>query len=259
MATEVLDPTGADGTSATGVPDPPPPYLAPPGAALNPTGRVPTDAVPPIIFVLTPAQAVADLYDYSKAKDAKIYKTATDSLNTKHNGTIATLCPMLDELLMCAKDYSWNSLIMIKDNDGKMCNVILQNRALTMENVLASTATYLGMQSRAAQDNYLMVQCILNSLDAEGSKTLRSSQYSYTHNGEPSAALLVKVLLLDCEMETASTNFFVRAQLGELEQYMVNIDYNVVEFNKYVSELLRKLRQGGRKLKMTCSSSICTS
>ena len=99
-----------------------------------------------------------------------------------------------------------------------------------------------------AQDNYHMVQCILNSLDTEGSKGLRSSQYSYTRsNGEPSAALLVKVLLLDCEVETASTNFYVRAQLGDLDQYMVAIDYNVVEFNTYVAELLRKLRQGGEE------------
>jgi hypothetical protein len=130
---------------------------------------------------------------------------------------------------------------MIKDNEGRTCNVILQKRALTMENVISSTADYLGKQTRKAQDNYLMVQCILNSLDTEGSKALRSSQYSYNHNGEPSAALLIKVLLLDCEVETASTNFFVRAQLGELEQFMVNIDYNVIEFNKHVSELLRKL------------------
>ena len=116
--TSVIDPTSAVGTAA--IPDPPPPYANPPVAALNPEGRVPT-AVPPIVFALTPAQAVADLYDYSKAKDAKIYKTATDSLNTKHNGTIATLRPMLDELLMRAKDYNWNSLIMIKDNEAKMC------------------------------------------------------------------------------------------------------------------------------------------
>ncbi|KAI2494580.1 hypothetical protein MHU86_19950 [Fragilaria crotonensis] len=242
--TSVIDPTGAVGTAA--IQDPPPPYANPPVAALNPEGRV-TATASPIIFALTPAQAVADLYDYSKAKDAKIYKTATDSLNTKHDGTITTLRPMLDELLMRAKDYNWNSLIMIKDNEGKMCNIILQNRALTMENVMASTISYLGTQSRMAQDNYLMVQCILNSLDTEGSKALRSSQYSYNHNGEPSAALLIKVLLLDCEVETASTNFFVRAQLGELEQFMVTIDYNVVEFNKHVSELLRKLRQGGEE------------
>jgi hypothetical protein len=139
---------------------------------------------------------------------------------------------MLEELLMRAKDYKWNSLIMIKDNKGKMCNVILQNRALTMENVIASTTTYLGHQSRMARDNYLMVQCILNSLDTEGSKALRSLQYSYNHNGEPSAALLIKVLLLDCELEKASTNFYVRAQLGKLEHFMVGSDYNVVEFNK---------------------------
>jgi hypothetical protein len=92
---------------------------------------------------------------------------------------------MLDELLTRGKAYNWGSLVMIKDNDGKLCNVIHQNRALTMENVIASTTDCLGVQSRKAQDNYLMVQCILNSLDSEGSKALRSSQYSYLHEGNP--------------------------------------------------------------------------
>jgi hypothetical protein len=213
------------------------------------TGPTAGAAVPGRVvdFALTPAQAVRDLYDYNTTKDAKIYKMATDPLLTKHDGTIATLRPMLDQLLMRVKDFSWDTLVSIEDDDKKAFNVILQNRALTMNNVANSARTYLGTQTRTAQDNYLMVQCILNSLDADGAKALRNSQYSYVQNGEPCAALLVKVLLLDCEVETASTNFFVRAQLGDLEQHMVSIDYDVIVFNKHVSELLRKLRQGGEE------------
>ena len=154
---------------------------------------------------------------------------------------------MLDELLLRVKDFNWTSLVNILDDEGKQCNIILQNRALSIENVIAAATPYLGTHTRMAQDNYMMVQCILNSLDADGAKALRSSQYPYTHGTEPCAAPLIKVLLLDCEVETASTNFYVQAQLGDLEQFMVSIEYDVIAFNKHVSELVRKLRQGGEE------------
>ena len=144
--TSVIDPPiGAVGTGAAEIP---PPSYIPAAAAYPPAGTAAPPAAP-IVFALTPAQAVTDLYNYSKAKDAKIYKTATDSLTTKHDGTITTLRPMLDELLMRIKDYNWSSLIVIMDDDGKKCNLIVQNRALTMENVIASTAT---LPRRAVQN-----------------------------------------------------------------------------------------------------------
>jgi hypothetical protein len=233
---------------------PPPPAGAPPSAAAAAATAAAAvtaaaAAVPaePFVFALTPAQAVRDLYNFTTTKDAKIYKMATDPLTTKHNGTIETLRPMLDELYMRVKDFNWTSLIVIEDDHKKPCDLILQNRALTIENILASASTYLGKQTRATQDNYMMVTCILASLDTEGSKALRNSQYSYSKDGHACAALLIKVLLLDCEVETASTNFFVRAQLGNLEQFMISVDYNIMDFNKHVSELLRKLRQGGEE------------
>jgi hypothetical protein len=67
------------------------------------------------------------------------------------------------------------------------------------------------------------------------------------HKGQPCAALLVKDLLLDCEVETASTSFYVWSQLGDLEHHLVSIEYNIIEFNKQVSDLLCKLRQGGEE------------
>jgi hypothetical protein len=97
-----------------------------------------------VAFASTSAQAVRDLYNDNTTKDVKIYKMATDPLLTKHDGTISTLRPMLDELLMRVKDFNWTSLIIVMDDDKKPCNVILQNRALTMDIVINSGITYLG-------------------------------------------------------------------------------------------------------------------
>jgi hypothetical protein len=52
-------------------------------------------------------------------------------------------------------------------------------------------------------------------------------KYSYIREGHTSAALQIKVLLLDCELETASTTFFVRAQLENLKQFMLSVRHNI--------------------------------
>ncbi|KAI2513030.1 hypothetical protein MHU86_1321 [Fragilaria crotonensis] len=97
----VIDPPGAIGLAAT--------EREPAAAPARDPGTAPEPTVAHVIFALTPAQAVPDLYDYGKAKDAKIYKAATDPttkyngkaatdpLTTKYNGIITTLRPMLDE------------------------------------------------------------------------------------------------------------------------------------------------------------------
>jgi hypothetical protein len=86
-----------------------------------------------------------------------------------------------------------------------------------MEKVAATAISYVAQQTWAAQDNYMMVACILSSLDSEGGKALHNFQYSYLIDGTTCGPLLVKVLLLDCKVETALTDFFVCAQLGTLD------------------------------------------
>ena len=149
----------------TGPTDGPPPVVDPPApdlaaaaaaaatatAAVNAVNIAAAAADASVEFALTPAQAVRDLYDFKTVRDSKIYKMATDPLTTKHNGTIDTLRPMLDELHMRVKDFNWTSLIVINDDHNKPCNLILQNRALTMENIAASAVTYLGQQTRATR------------------------------------------------------------------------------------------------------------
>jgi hypothetical protein len=80
----------------------------------------------------------------------------------------------------------------------------------------------------------MMVVCILASLGSEGAKALHNSQYSYVINGTRCGPLLTKVILLDCKVETASINLFVHAQLGALDQHMVSLNNNIIEFNKYM-------------------------
>jgi hypothetical protein len=111
-------------------------------------------------------------------------------------------------------------------------------------NIIASATAYIDQQARATQDSYIIFACILASLDSTGAIALRNSEYSYLIDGTACEALLMKVLLLDCEVETASTNFFVCVQLGILERHMVSVGYNNIAFNKRIANLVHKHRQG---------------
>jgi hypothetical protein len=99
-----------------------------------------------------PAQAVRDLYNFRTIKDTKIYKMAANSLIIQHNGTVDTLRPMLDKLYMQGKELNWTSLITIPDNKGELCNLIIQNRALAMQDITAFAASYAAQQTSASKN-----------------------------------------------------------------------------------------------------------
>ena len=199
------------------------------------------------VFALNPSKAVLDLYDFAGVKDSKLYVTATTALATKHDGTIATLRIMLDELTLRSNEHGWDSLLLIKDSKDKEHHLITANRMLTMEEITMTADAYVDKSNRLAQDNHMMVTCILNSLTSKGAQALRDSQYSHLIGTTPCAPLLIKVLLLDCEVENASTNFFIREQMTKLDGKIATLDFDILTFNKHVQDLQRKLKQGGEE------------
>ena len=210
-------------------------------------GAPPPVAPVPTVFALNPSKAVTDLYDYTTTKDAKLYASATATLTTKHDGTVTTLRIMLDELALRANEFGWGGLLLIKDSDNVEHHLITGNRMLKMEDIIRATVGYVDRANRMAQDNHMMVTCILNSLTSKGAQALRDSQYSYLQGITPSAPILIKVLILDCEVENASTNFFIRERMTQLEDKIKALGYDVLTFNKHVQDLQRKLRQGGEE------------
>ena len=212
------------------------------------TGGAPAPAaLVPTVVALNPSKTVTNLYDYTTTKDAKLYASATTALTTKHDGTVNTLRIMLDKLALRSNEFGWGSLLLIKDSDNVEHYLITGNRMLKMEDIIRATAGYVNRTNRMARDNHMMVACILNSLTSKGAQALRDSQYFYLQGITPSAPTLVKVLTLDCEVENASTNFFIRERMMQLEDKIKALDYVVLTFNKHDQDLQRKLKQGGEE------------
>jgi hypothetical protein len=201
--------------------------------------------VPVGIFALSPAHAVADIYDFSSSKNSKLYINATAPLRNKHDGTVDTLCPMIDDLLLRSSEFGWSVLLTIKDDDNVNRDLIEQSRMITLTNIRTAAEAYINAESRDAQDNQMMTMCIMDSLTPEGSKSLYEAQSDYKVNNVPCGPLIIKVLLLECEVETAATNFYVRHQMRLLPKKIVELNYDVAAFNKHVNDLRRQLYHGG--------------
>ena len=73
--------------------------------------------VPATVFALNPSKAVTNLYDYTTTKDAKLYAGATAALTTKHDGKVANMRSMPDELALRSDEFGWGNLLLISESN----------------------------------------------------------------------------------------------------------------------------------------------
>ena len=146
-------------------------------------------AAAPTIFALNPPKAVTNLYDYTTTtKDAKLCASAAAALTTKHDGTVATLRVMLDELALRSNEFGWGALLLVKDFDNARMHdlVITSNRMIKMEDIIRASTGYINRTNRMAQDNHIMVACIVNFLSQRELK-LSAIPSIHTSRAQPRA------------------------------------------------------------------------
>jgi hypothetical protein len=90
-------------------------------------------------------------------------------------------------------------------------------------------------------------KCITDSLTKDALVKLQLSQYEYTVNGEACTPMLNKVIVLMCEVENYATSFHVRDQITKLKQKMIEVVYDIDDFNEHVTKLRRQLQPGGEE------------
>ena len=84
----------------------------------------------------------------------------------------------------------------------------------------------------------MLCQCLLNSLTLNFLKTITpdSSMYNLPvivpANGDvPAGALLLRLIISRAHIDSRATVLFIRTSLTELNEKMIELDYNVVKFN----------------------------
>jgi hypothetical protein len=220
---------------------------AAPAQAQQPVAQV--VAPQPGPFALTPALATQDVIDYRTPQGAKLYKSITTPLDAKFDGSAQKLILFMDELRHKADQCGWNDLLLNVSDQHPITptnrNLLIHHRLITIDNVRAHAITYIGTQSRVAQDSHMMYVFLNDSL-TEGAKARMASEHAnYDINGVSDGPSYLKTLLDTYFVETIATNFLLRQKLQALPTALKRCKYDVGDFNKHVNDLLSDLYSGG--------------
>lgn len=135
------------------------------------------DAAAPV-FALTPATHIFGFLNFARSKHHKIYKAGIKAVDTAYNCEPDGLFQFLREIRDRANQMGWMEGILNVDiseaeDDADISNIIANYGTLTLDQARRWERRYITTPSRAAQDTYILYQCLMASLTPEARTKIR--------------------------------------------------------------------------------------
>jgi hypothetical protein len=145
----------------------------------------PNGVVLPNDFGLTPTQVAPAWYiRYSEATGIKLWNAASATLPANWAVDSEGLSRFNEHVVDREMQSGWNatgaSIMMIPDVDGVLRQLVHNYGQLTQEDVSMFVATFIGQDTRQAQNDVQFYYCIANTLDERGHLRMVSEAESYT-------------------------------------------------------------------------------
>ena len=218
-------------------------------AAVPVPGAVPA---PPIIppFARTPAQAkVGILDDYGSSEGMKIYNAAVAALPSKYTGNTIDMHVFLKNVKKRAQSFGWREILDIPTADG-IKDLIDLYGLIELGDVKAHAMTYENEGGRNAQNASQMYEFLYNSLTKEAKLMVLSDYSDYTIVNEDgvhinNGSTFLKVIIRNTTVDTRSTVCHLRENMKHLEVKMIDLGYDIDQFNQYVTSQIEQLAARG--------------
>ena len=205
-----------------------------------------------IKFALSPCQAGDDVLDLSAKKGIMAYHAAIKPIPVPFDGGSREISHFQSQLKRRADTAGWNhgsgNIIDIPDENGDDQNLIMQYGCLTTDDIKTEAKTYLGKQTRQAQNNQMMMQCLLASLTEKCFGKISNDHKSYTIDGVESASLLFKLLMSTSIVDTRARTYQLCTSLDNLDNYMGTVSSNIELYNLHVRDAHEGLLARGQKI-----------
>ena len=223
----------------------PVPYPAP---VPVPVFLVPAPAA--IVFALTPGSLNSnDIIDLNSKSGRDLFKKATAPLAIHFDGSSKKINLFQNQLLRRADAAGWNSgtgnILTVPDAKADNKIVITEYECVTDIHITTAATVYIDTQTRQAQNNAMMVECLQASITEGCFYKISNEEAKYTISHTKSAALFFKLLMAKAIIDTRATTYQFRADLSSLETYMANIGSNIELFNLHVENSREGLKARG--------------
>ena len=105
----------------------------------------------------------------------------------------------------------------------------------------------MSTESRVAQDDDMLFNCIVNSLTSRGLVKIYSKYDDFTTAGYNSGILLLKIVPEEVGLKTNTKIMTDKEELSNLTVLMAKLKHNVLKFNTQVEMLVLSLKRNGSK------------
>ena len=196
---------------------------------------------PPSQFAMTPSLVdTANPIDYSTSDGKKLYKNAVEPLPIKYDLEPESTNTFNELLKDKCESTGWNSpnanILTIPVNNGTEINLIEGYGRLTMAQVENHCRTYINQETRAAQHQYQMYECLMKSLTDSACRSITAEKDKYQIDGRKCGPLLYKHLMNKAVVDTRATLSHIRENLANLDSYITTVNSNITMFNEYVNQ-----------------------
>lgn len=201
---------------------------------------------PQVPFALAPALADDDILDMRTKENRTLYKTATAALPHEFDCKEHNLRSFLEEVDARSDEYGWGAMLSVPeaptDPDDEGRYMPDYHGMVNLMQARAHAETYVDTETRMAQDNNMLYNCLLNSLSKEAKDAVTLKKRDYLVNGYNSGVALLKVICMCAHVDTNATVLALKSKLQNLPEYMKSVNSDIEQFNNHVSEVNIALR-----------------
>ena len=204
------------------------------------------------VFVLTPGMLDTDTpLDMSTKAAREFYKIAIQPLRILFDGDSKNINMFQSQLerriLVCGLHSGTGNIINIPDSKNISKHLIKEYGCLSTENLKQISVSYVNMQTRAAQNNHMMTECLMASITDTCFYKISNEADQYTSSGYKVTFMLYKLILSKAVVDTIATTYQLRESLATLEEYMNLVNSNIELFNLRVKNESKGSEREGRR------------
>lgn len=209
-------------------------------------------------FAINPAAAtISNVLEFDKKGHVILYNQATKCLyedpRDRYDCTPGNTQVFLDRVWQRTEELR-NQVINVPEGIGTpnynaatatKKNLCLNHGELTFEYLRSYAKTYLNQNKREAQDDYMLLQCLQNSLTESAFRGVNSDKAQFTIDSTAVGILLFKAILSESSVDASVDPDLIRNELANAASKFVEVDYNVRKLNDWAKLQVNLLHQKG--------------
>ena len=187
----------------------------------------------PARFALTPALVSQQYLDYTLTNDIKLYYKSIAPLSTKFDLSPANMRGFIKAFFDKASDANWLMTLRIPIGNEQF-DLIKQYGSVSIEQVRQHADTYIGTETRHAQNSNQIYACLAESLTTEAKNKVALETHKFVVQETNDGLLYFKVIVGLAHIDTRATVMVIRTRLSSLDTKLVELQDNIIELNQFV-------------------------